>query len=247
MGDADNDGRELTLDGGEDAGGDREWQNGGVEARNGEDGHGSVGMAREGETSGVQPWERWDCTIETEEGGVPAREWEGTIGTERKTRGDRESGDITAVEEAGNDTGERIGDVREDGGEVEYTSGGAVDWGETETNGEGRLSGDTGEAHVVGEASNTIEDCRNELLEERRILVGSLVAQADGGVDVEGTSSINADVKASNDGLDNGFKGVLTPRGRSRSRSRDDRRLGLPLGCILRVSWSSTKQDWVEN
>lgn len=175
---------------------------------------------------------------ETGEGTVLAR---GETSAEERHGG---SGDIAAAEEGGHDNGEGFEDLREDGGKVEVASTGAVDWGETEAKGEGRLSRDTSEVHVVVVAGETVESGRDELLEEGNKWVASLIAQAKGSVDVERAGGINVATKAGSEGLDDAVEGGVVSRGHALRGyvsvlSWVKGNTVLPFGCRWRVSGSS--------
>ena len=160
---------------------------------------------------------------------------EGKHGPVHTRGGDGEREDSTAVEEARKDIGERTGDLREGRSKVESTSGRPAGWGKSETNGERGLSGDTREVHVVGTPSETVENSGNEVLEESTEFAGSFVAQAEGGVDVERTTTDSTGVEATSDSPN----GVI-------ERTTAFSLIGfeiLPLGCRLKISGSIVKLD----
>jgi len=78
--------------------------------------------------------------------------------------------------------------LREDGSEVE-SKGGAVQWGKTETHGEGGQPVGTDKVHGVIQASEIVENGGNQLLEESSGLVGYLAANGKDNGDIERTSN----------------------------------------------------------
>jgi len=204
-GEADSDGRELAIDGGDDARGEGERQSGGIEGGEGESGHAS-GTGNGG--AGRSTWKGGKSTVKS---------WErrsGTVGT-----GEEDDGE-SAVEDARKDTAYGTGELGEDGTEAGSTRTGTVGW-ETETDGEEGQRGIRGEGHVVARTKETAEDGGKELRENGTRLAASL---AEGNADVEGASNANAAIKASGDRLNDAIEGVSAPL---RERSE------LPPGCGL--------------
>jgi hypothetical protein len=230
----------VTREGGSSAVEFGERRGGAVETGGGaaEAGEGTVGTGEGAVETRRGAVETGEDAAETGEGAVLARG--GTSAGERNGEG----GDIAAAEEGGHDTGEGAEDLREDGGKVELASTGAVDWGETETEGEGGLSRNAGEVHVVVMAGETVESGRDELLEEGNKWVASLIAQAEGSVDIERASSINVATEAGSKALNDAVEGGVVSRGHA-FRGHVSL-LGwvegdavLPFGCRWRVSGSS--------
>ena len=172
-------------------------------------------------------------SIETGEGPVEVRKGpvETRKGPVETRRGDGERGDIASVEETGKHVGKRTGELAEDGSRVEFTIGGIVGWGKTKTKGEGGLSSNTGEAHVIGSVSESVDGSDNEKREERTELFEFFAVRTEGNVDVERTRANSAGVGS--DGPNNAIERTTIASGLE----------SLPLDCRSRVSGSIVKLD----
>lgn len=257
----DGNGKYRGVGSGGGVGGDGEWEwqygEGGGLVR----GAASAATIGEGESSVVQSWEVRDGSVEIRKGPIEIREGsvkiregpvkigegsielgegpietrEGPVETRKgpaETRGgDGEQVDSTSVEEAGKHVGKRTGELAEGGSRVESIISGFVGWGETKTKGEGRLSSNTGEAHVVGSVSESVDSSDDERREERTELFEFFALRTEGNVDIERTRANSAGVGS--DRLDDAIERTTTASGLE----------SLPLGCRSRVSGSIVKPD----